>query len=104
MNLEEKLLKVIKRPYISEKTTNLGAANQYSFRVASCADKITIKKAIEMLFNVVVTDVRVINVKPKAKHFGRQNEGWRKAWKKAYVTLKNGDVINFDTLPAGETK
>lgn len=94
---QERLLKVILAPHISEKSTMIAdKTKQFVFRVIADATKLEVKKAVEQLFNVTVKSVNMLNAKPKAKSF-RQIEGRRKGWKKAYVTLANGD-INFSGL------
>ncbi|RKZ20011.1 50S ribosomal protein L23 [bacterium] len=85
---------VIIRPVITEKATRLKELNQYVFEVHPDANKHEIKKAVEELFKVKVKKVRTINVKGKPARRGRI-EGRRKSWKKAIVTLKEGDVINL---------
>ena len=97
MNLrEEQLMRVLLGPCISEKATNVGEHHhrQVVFKVRKDAHKHTIKLAVEFLFKVDVTAVRVLNVKPKQKRFGKI-EGYRKAWKKAYVSLAPGCDIDF---------
>lgn len=92
---QEKLLKVILSPHISEKSTvAVEDDNQYVFKVASDASKPEIKQAVEMLFNVKVGRVQVLNVKGKTKRFGTR-EGMRKGWKKAYVTLQEGQELDL---------
>lgn len=97
---EERLLKVLLGPHISEKAARVGDAfNQVVFKVARDASKPEIKSAVELLFEVKVKSVATLNVKGKHKRFGRR-EGRRKDWKKAYVTLEPGQQIDF--LGAGE--
>jgi large subunit ribosomal protein L23 len=92
---EERLMQVILAPVISEKATYVADKHeQVTFRVARDASKPEIKAAVEMLFKVQVNEVKVANVKGKAKRFGRFN-GRRDNWKKAYVCLKPGQEINF---------
>lgn len=92
---QERLLKIILGPVISEKSTIAADKHrQVVFKVLQNATKPEIKKAVEQLFNVTVLGVQVSNVKGKTKMF-RQKPGQRKSWKKAYVTLKEGDDINF---------
>lgn len=92
---QERLLKVLLAPHLSEKSSVIADANnQYVFRVVTDASKPEIKAAIEHLFNVSVDVVRVSNVKGKVKRFG-QRFGQRSDWKKAYVTLKEGQEISF---------
>jgi large subunit ribosomal protein L23 len=92
---EEKYLKVLLSPHISEKTNNVGEWHkQIVFKVLKDANKAEIKTAVEKLFTVSVKEVKVVNVKPKIKRFGK-TLGKRKAWKKAYVSLHEGHDINF---------
>lgn len=83
---------VIKSPYITEKSIKLAGNDQYTFKVASGANKIEIRKAVESLYNVEVLDVRVIKVNPKKRSTGR-TEGWRPGFKKAVVKIKAGQRI-----------
>ena len=92
---EERLLQVLLAPQISEKAT--WVADKYEqviFRVAPDATKPEIKAAVELLFKVQVESVQVLNVKGKTKRFGKFT-GRRQGWKKAYVSLKPGQEINF---------
>lgn len=89
---EEKLLKILLAPHISEKSTSING--QYVFEVVRHADKTAIKKAVERQFNVAVASVRVVNVKGKARRFGRIL-GRRRGSKKAYVTLAAGSAIDM---------
>ncbi len=92
---QERLLKILLEPVISEKSTLAGdKANQVVFKVAVDATKPEIKKAVETLFNVTVEKVQVANVKGKRK-MHRWVPGRRKNWKKAYVRLAEGQDINF---------
>ncbi|MDT8439649.1 MAG: 50S ribosomal protein L23 [Wenzhouxiangellaceae bacterium] len=89
----ERMYQVVRLPHVSEKTARLQAeSNQYVFEVARDADKGEIRQAVEGLFDVRVQDVRVVNVKGKAKSF-RQRVGRQRSWKKAYVRLESGQVI-----------
>ncbi|PXW82512.1 LSU ribosomal protein L23P [Nitrosomonas sp. Nm84] len=94
----ERLLKIILAPYVSEKATFLGEKNnQTIFRVVTNATKHEIKAAIELLWGeqkIEVTNVRTINVKGKQKRFGRFL-GRRSDWKKAIVSIKNGQELSF---------
>jgi large subunit ribosomal protein L23 len=86
---------IIQRPIVTEKGTMLRQeSNQVMFAVSRDANKIEIKKAVEALFNVHVEDVRTMNVDGKQKRF-RQHSYKRSAWKKAIVTLKAGESIEF---------
>jgi large subunit ribosomal protein L23 len=92
---QERLLKLILSPHISEKTT-IGAQNrnQYAFHVIESATKPEIQQAIEFLFNVKVKSVRIVSVRPKIKLF-RGIEGKKKGWKKAYVTLQADQKLDL---------
>ncbi|MEW6719127.1 MAG: 50S ribosomal protein L23 [Thermodesulfobacteriota bacterium] len=86
---------VIKRPLITEKSTLLkGVSNCVLFAVDSRANKKEVRDAVEKSFKVKVVDVRTMNVAGKAKRRGR-TVGLRPGWKKAVVTLKEGDKIEF---------
>jgi large subunit ribosomal protein L23 len=93
------LYDVIRRPIISEKAQLMGEAiNQYVFEVASAANKIEIKEAVELLFDVNVSKVRTIVMPAKR---GRRGRNWyvRSAqWKKAIVTLAADDKIDLFNL------
>jgi large subunit ribosomal protein L23 len=99
---------IIKRPLLTEKSARLretgGAsaphaegdsyAQQVVFEVAKTANKVEVRRAVEQLFKVTVTGVRTVVVRGKSKRIGRFS-GRRPTWKKAYVTLKAGDNIEF---------
>ena len=86
---------VIKKPLITEKTSLAGeATNTVAVVVDKNANKIEIKQAVESLFNVKVDSVRTVNVAGKVKRFGR-NFGKHSNWKKAYVTLQQGQTLDF---------
>jgi large subunit ribosomal protein L23 len=92
---QQRLMQVLLAPQISEKATYIADKNeQVIFRVIADATKPEVKAAVELLFKVSVESVQMANVKSKQKRFGR-NMGSRKAWKKAYVSLKPGQEINF---------
>ena len=92
---QERLMQVLLAPQISEKATWVAEKNeQVIFRVVSDATKPEIKAAVELLFKVQVESVQVATVKGKQKRFGR-SVGRRKNWKKAFVSLKPGQEINF---------
>lgn len=87
------LRQVLKRPVITEKTTLMREANNVvSFVVGKDANKVEIKRAVEEVLKVSVEGVRTVNVAGKLKRTG-QKFGKRSNWKKAYVTLKDGDSI-----------
>jgi large subunit ribosomal protein L23 len=86
---------IVLRPLITEKGTQLKAAgNQYLFQVDLDANKIEIKRAIEEIFEVHVSSVRTIRMQGKKKRMGRF-EGKRPDWKKAVVTLREGETIEL---------
>ncbi len=84
---------VIIKPVITEKSTWLKDKNRdICFEVAPKANKIEIKEAVEKLFDVKVKSVRTVKKKGKTRRMGR-NIGRTKNWKKAYVTLKEGEKM-----------
>jgi len=83
---------VLIKPVVTEKTTNLMEQNKYTFKVDKNANKIEIKYAVETIFKVTVTDVKTMNVSGKLKRQGR-TAGYRPDWKKAIVTLKDGQRL-----------
>lgn len=86
---------IIRSPLITEKGTLVNEqANQVLFRVAPDANKVEIQKAVEQFFNVKVVKVRTVNVLGKTRRVGR-SFGRRSDWKKAYVTLAEGQRIDF---------
>ena len=92
----ERLMQVILAPIVTEKSTMLAEKNnQVVFRVVADATKPEIKAAVELLFKVEVASVQVANRKGKEKRFGRFM-GRRNHVKKAYVSLKPGQEINFE--------
>lgn len=97
----ERIFKILKGPVISEKSSTVADKHkQIVFKVLTSATKTEVKAAVEALFkNVKVKDVSILNVKGKEKRFA-QRLGKRKDWKKAYVSLQEGD-INFATAEAG---
>lgn len=83
------------RPIITEKsTTFLGNDRTYAFEVGLAANKRQVKRAIESFYGVQVENVRTLIMRGKVKRFGR-HFGKRKNWKKAYVTLAEGQSINL---------
>ncbi|MEM7198752.1 MAG: 50S ribosomal protein L23 [Planctomycetota bacterium] len=86
---------LIRRPLVTEKSTVLqDIRNQYTFEVARTANKSEVRKAVETLFEVKVVKVRVINMPGKFRRFlGRP--GRTSPWKKAVVTLREGDRIEI---------
>ncbi len=95
MMMNERLLKIIKRPHMSEKAAiATEKRNEYVFEVTKCATKSVVKDAVEQLFNTKVKAVRILNVKSKPRRFGNI-QGRSKEWKKAYVTLQADQKIEF---------
>jgi large subunit ribosomal protein L23 len=84
--------KVILRPIISERSVDMIAESRYTFEVAKQASKIEVRQAVEDIFDVHVTKVNTMSVKPKPKR-QRYAKGLTRSWKKAIVTLKEGETI-----------
>lgn len=93
---KENMYDVILGPVITEKTTRISEHGQVAFRVPLDATKPQIKAAVEGLFNVKVTAVNTLRVKGKEKLF-RGRVGQRSDWKKAFVTLADGQSIDVTT-------
>lgn len=85
---------IIIRPIVTEHSYDVMDNNVYTFEVAKDANKIEIRNAIETIFDVSVTKVNTLNVKPKPKRM-RYKAGLTRTWKKAMVTLKDGDSIEI---------
>ncbi|WP_024792038.1 50S ribosomal protein L23 [Candidatus Ruthturnera calyptogenae] len=90
---QEKILKILLAPIVSEKTTMLSAHNQYAFKVRVDCSKREIKAAVEMLFGVNVENVTTSIVKGKKKIF-KGRIGSRPNWKKAMVKVSEGQMID----------
>lgn len=88
--------RVLKKPHVTEKATDLTSKNQYIFEVFRDVNKNQIKKAVEDVYGVDVESVRVINIARKKRRLGRI-EGWRQGYKKAVVKIKEGQKI--EVLP-----
>lgn len=92
---DQRLYQVILAPHISEKTAmDAEMRGRHTFKVATDATKLEIRKAVEKLFSVDVRSVQIVNVTGKTKKFG-QVEGKRSDWKKAIVKLAEGQDIDF---------
>lgn len=92
---QERVFQVLVGPHVSEKAAIVAdASNQYVFRVALDASKAEIKKSVEQLFKVKVSEVNTLRVKGKVKRnkFGFSTKS---TWKKAYVRLEQGQEIDF---------
>lgn len=91
-------MSTLKRPIVTEKATGLNAQGRYTFEVERTANKVQIKKDIEALYGVTVTDINTMRtigkMKSKATRSG-QATGRRAHGKKAIVTVKEGDIIDF---------
>lgn len=83
---------IIIKPVVTEKSVDLMQENKYCFKVAKDANKIEIKNTIEEIFKVTVVNVNTVNVHGKMKRMGR-TQGMTASWKKAVVTLREGDSI-----------
>ena len=92
---QERMFTVLREPHISEKVSILGdLANQYAFKVATDATKAEIREAVESIFKVSVTKVTTANVKGNVKRTAR-GQSRKKIWKKAYVTVTEGQEIDY---------
>ena len=88
------VFEVLRAPRVSEKTARLQeVSNQYVFEIAKTATKADVKAAVEQIFSVKVEAVNVVNVKGKSKSF-KFRQGRRGDWRKAYVTLAEGQSID----------
>ena len=85
---------IIIRPIITEHSYDMIEKNKYTFEVARDANKIEIGKAVEELFGVTVKKVNTLNVKPKKKRL-RMAQGYTRRWKKAMVTIAEGETIEI---------
>lgn len=96
VNSSRSSVQIVKYPIITDKATRLLENNQYSFVVDRYSDKIEIKEAVENLFDVKVIKINTCRLPRKKKRVGRYI-GWKPQYKKAIVTLSEGDVINLFT-------
>ena len=85
---------IIIRPIITEHSYDMIEMNKYTFEVARDANKIEIAKAVEEIFGVTVKKVNTMNVKPKKKRV-RYIAGYTRSWKKAMVTIADGETIEI---------
>ncbi len=91
----ERIYEVIKRPLMTEKTTSIGEKqNSYIFEVDISSNKDEVKNAVEKLFDVSVSDVNTMVMHGKIKRVGK-HQGRRSKWKKAIVTLREGQKIQM---------
>ena len=84
----------IKKPHISEKASYLSEKDQYIFEISPNSNKNEVKRAVEGLYGVDVLSVNVVKIPPKKRRLGK-TEGFRKAYKKAIVKIKNGQKIEI---------
>lgn len=85
---------ILIKPIITEKSTDMMSEGKYTFRVPLKANKYQIRDAVEEIFNVKVEAVNTMRMEGKTKRMGRY-EGKRSDWKKAIVTLKEGETIEL---------
>jgi large subunit ribosomal protein L23 len=98
---KEQLMNVLIAPHVTEKTaTAMQNNNQYTFRVQRHATKTDIKAAVELMFEVKVKGVQVVNEPGKARRFGKVT-GRTQDWKKAYVSLVQGQSIDYEARAKG---
>ena len=90
---DDKSLNIIQKPILTEKSTNLNQFNQYSFIVNKNSNSIQIKKAIENIFKVKVIKINTSIMRGKLKSF-KGKIGYKKDYKKAIVTLAEGNTID----------
>jgi large subunit ribosomal protein L23 len=94
--VSDKSLQSVLSPHVTEKATMVAdKLNQVVFKVRKTATKMQVKEAIESMFKVDVKAVNLLNVKGKTKKASRNTMGKRSDWKKAYVSIKAGQEINF---------
>jgi large subunit ribosomal protein L23 len=97
----EQLMSVLIAPHVTEKTSMaMQNNNQYTFRVRRDATKPDIKKAVELMFEVKVAGVQVVNEPGKSRRFGK-TVGRTQDWKKAYVSLVQGQTIDYEARAKG---
>ncbi len=95
----EQLMNVLLAPHVTEKTSlGMQNNNQYTFRVRRDATKPDIKQAVELMFDVKVKAVQVVNEPGKSRRFGGRI-GRTQDWKKAYVSLAQGQAIDYESGP-----
>ena len=98
---KEQLMNVLIAPHVTEKTaTAMQNNNQYTFRVQKHATKTDIKAAVELMFEVKVKGVQVVNEPGKSRRFGKTT-GRTQDWKKAYVSLAQGQSIDYEARAKG---
>lgn len=93
-NTNQIAYRILIEPWITEEATRIAELNKYIFKVAKNANKNEIKKAVEDVYNVKVKEVNTINIHRKKRIRGRTT-GWKPGYKKAIVSVKEGDKIEF---------
>jgi large subunit ribosomal protein L23 len=88
-------ISLIKKPWVTEKSGMMNAGAKYTFLVEDGAAKPEIKKAIKAIYKVDVVSVNVINKPTKQRHIGRGRKSNKDAYRKAIVTLKDGQKIDI---------
>ena len=92
--MKSNLYEVIKQPVVTEKTTKISENNQFVFKVENASSKVDIKNAVEKIFKVKVKSVNTIKIKGKTKVF-KGTKGRRSDYKKAIITLKSGETLDY---------
>ena len=95
MMAELHIYDIIRRPIITEKSNEMSELNQYVFEVASGANKMQVREAVEVIFDVTVTKVRTMVMPAKRARRGRSWYNRTKQWKKAIVTLEEDNSIEL---------
>jgi large subunit ribosomal protein L23 len=98
---KEQLMNVLIAPHVTEKTSlAMQNNNQYTFRVKRNATKTDVRQAVELMFEVKVKGVQIVNEPGKTRRFGRL-VGRTQDWKKAYVSLVQGQTIDYEARAKG---
>ena len=98
----ERLINLLVAPHVTEKTSQaLQLRNQYTFKVRRDATRSEVGQAVELMFDVKVAGVQVVNEPGKTRRFGK-SMGRTQDWKKAYVSLAEGQSIDYETAAAGK--
>lgn len=97
--MNARLMNILRAPIVTEKSARAEQTNTYVFKVVKDATKQEIKQAVETIFSVDVGAVRTLNVLGK-KRRSAHGYGYRSDWKKAYVTLAEGEKIDFTSQAA----
>ena len=92
--MKSQLYEIIKQPVVTEKTTKISENNQFVFKVENKSSKQDIKIAVEKIFKVKVKSINTIKIKGKTKVF-KGTKGRRSDYKKAVVTLKKGETLDY---------